>query len=122
METKLKPFDLAAALEGKKIITRSGKILEDFHYFKSYKGDCPIYGTIDGSICSFYLGGKYCSRDVSDYDLFMAPETVTKWVNVYAGENLKIQFVGNMLYDSEDLARLDFGRNYLTTTTITFEI
>jgi hypothetical protein len=121
METKLKPFDLASALEGKKVITRSGKFLEDFHYFKSYKGDCPIYGTIDGSICSFYLVGKYSTIGESAYDLFMAPETVTKWVNIYRTESVRFSVGSLFLYDSIEKAKSEAGRNCITVP-ITFDI
>jgi hypothetical protein len=121
METKLKPFDLAAALEGKKVITRSGKILEDFHYFKSYKGDCPIYGTIDGSICSFYLVGKYSTIGESAYDLFMAPETVTKWANIY-NRGTCYEVGGYSLFDTEKMAKdYAFDRDCITVP-ITFYI
>lgn len=120
METKLKPFDLAAALEGKKVITRNGKVLEDLYYFKSATREYPFYAQIEGIVCSFSLKGKYRSEE-SDYDLFMAPETVTKWVNVY-DRRVCYEVGCYKLYDSEESAKTDAWDKNCITVPITFEI
>ncbi|MEO7048744.1 MAG: hypothetical protein ABI091_25810 [Ferruginibacter sp.] len=121
METKLKPFYLAAALEGKKVIYRKGEEVKDYHYFKNAKGPFVIFTETGGEIKSHTIDGGLFQEVDSPYDLFMAPETVTKWVNVYHGKNGDFNFGSLRAYDSLNQAE-KHCKNKGITVPITFDI
>ena len=93
-ETKLKPFDLAKALAGEKVVTRDGKSIRIICSDK--KGTYPIIGLMKGEeeeeeVYSFTLCGSY-NKDLKNhsYDLFMAPVKTKYYVHVYKFNNTDI--------------------------------
>jgi hypothetical protein len=111
-ETTLKPFNLEAALAGKKVVTRSGKVADILTYYKQSPKPQKLLAVVDFAPNLFADNGKFHLEEnrESGLDLFMAPEIVTRWVNVYKQN----------LHDSEGSAKI-IGKcspNYLTTIKI----
>lgn len=72
-----KPFDLQAALEGKPVVTSSGRKITEIHHLKTaHKNmECIVAVTEDGYVKLSYIDGKYdCSNDSIPGNLFMAEE------------------------------------------------
>ena len=73
----MKPFSLKRAIAGDDIITRSGKVIDEFYYFKTaYNDKYPIFVSIEGDIFSFTAEGKeftpFNGKETdSELDLFM---------------------------------------------------
>lgn len=86
-ENQPEPFDMERALNGEKVVTREGVVVDELYHFKTYHGLCPITAIIDGEKKTFRIDGKYNESGLdTKHDLFMAPresEYVTKWVNVF---------------------------------------
>ena len=87
----MKPFNLENFLEGEPAITRDGRKVIDWHYFKDvadkYKLACVINGGVifytDKGITEYSYKGD---RD-SPLNLFMEEKEVDLWINVYESEN-----------------------------------
>jgi len=81
----MKPFNLTDAIAGKPVVTRNGKPITEIHLFKECKSKYNVCAVIEGDINNFTLDGKFWKdRDaIHEYDLFMASEKKTVWVNVY---------------------------------------
>ena len=74
----MKPFDLEKAIAGKKLVTREGHEVREFHHFKNVSSEYPICAVIQGYLAGFTDKGRYHSHgNESALDLFMAPETIT---------------------------------------------
>ena len=103
------PFDLQKALAGAKIVARDGSEPEQWFYFdKAVKDGYKIICVFEGRLFLYDDNGKeldYFFKDAdSDKDLFLAVETVTKWINVVkvSGNNY---VGGNFLYDTQEEAK-----------------
>ena len=78
--SKMKPFDLTAALEGAPLCTRDGREVQNFRFV----GDHPVYmyratvdlkdGTKVGDF-SYTKNGGFCDSSIDDDDLFMVEES-----------------------------------------------
>jgi len=79
----MKPFDLEKAKAGHPIVTRDGRDIE-FIGVSSGSLKYPVCAVFDQSIQTFTRDGLYALNEVSQFDLFMAPTKVKRWVNVYA--------------------------------------
>ena len=92
----MKPFDLEAAKAGKKVITRDGKAVrivcfdlkrEAFPILalvcNGSKGASPEDAGTEECVHTYTKKGAFRLRGESSVDLFMAPETVVKWANIY---------------------------------------
>lgn len=80
------PFDLETALKHpERVVTRDGRKVSEFHYFKTLKHEEEqIKAIIDGNCKSYYANGLYCNDGSKrSYDLFLLPEVKECWVNVY---------------------------------------
>lgn len=128
METKkLKPFDLEKAKQGAKVVTRDGRPVRIICWDKSDDYDMyPIVALVmnkDGVediVETYTLDGACVEGEKLDLDLFMAPTTVVRWINLHGG------FGGNFnysFYESEQEAlkhKDDYG-DYVATAKITWE-
>lgn len=105
---KLKPFNLESALQGKPVVTRDGRKVK----IGAYNPDALTYRKIVGWIgedsCSWADNGDYYPKEEHRSDLFMAAETVTRWVNVY--DDGKIE-TGGTTYDTKEEA--ENNRTYI---------
>ena len=79
-----KPFDLKLALEGKKVVYRSGKSVS--HIYRNPNAAYNVRVVTwdsDGKLCTHGDDGGAWRNEQSEYDLFMAPETKKVYVGVY---------------------------------------
>ncbi|MEX3630595.1 MAG: hypothetical protein VB138_15335 [Burkholderia sp.] len=80
----MKPFDLAKAKAGEKLITRDGRSVSEFHHFET--DSSPL------NCCFIVGGGSYWVREdglhsadssAHPIDLFMAPKKRTVYVQIF---------------------------------------
>jgi hypothetical protein len=118
----MKPFDLEKALAGAKVVTRDGREVTQLTRFDVY-GNYPLIGIINKQRESFQLNGQFGDNKESNWDLFMAPEKKSIWINVYE-DNLRKQ-LGIVAHCSLDQAiKHKFtpnGFDYIKTVEITNE-
>lgn len=90
----MKPFDLDAALAGKPVVTRDGSKVDQIILFPErviypvvvhIEGYDSIYQLSKNGIVDPFQKFPYGAKR-SQFDLFMAPTTVTKWVNLYPSD------------------------------------
>lgn len=80
----MKPFDLEAAKAGKKLVTRDGREAR----FVAHVPECGVANRVlayisgQRAIFDFYESGKFATSE-SAHDLFMAPERITRYVNLF---------------------------------------
>ena len=70
----MKPFNLEAALRGEPLITRDGRLVLGFSYFKTVNksSQCIVYHVEDSPLRCTYIGGNCLfSSEEDDGDLFM---------------------------------------------------
>ena len=80
----LKPFNLEEALAGKPVVTRGGRKVTEIYHFKTANQDqFPITAIIDKEKFGYDLSGHFMGSGETEYDLFMAPETLQVFINVY---------------------------------------
>lgn len=124
MSTKLKPFDLEAALRGEPVVTRDGREVTQVTKFVARGEIYPIYAVVDGDVYSYTILGEYDEeRPSSRNDLFMATKTVKKdgWV-VIRNANIDIPAYGQSIFDNKAAAQ-DYAdkRGYGIVTKIEWE-
>ena len=120
------PFDLETALKHpERVVTRDGRKVEQFTYFKRLKpNDHPYYGLVDGILNHWNGNGAFCRNIVSECDLFLLPEVKECWVNVCYNKWGQL-YVEPRTYLEEDGARkmgkMDDTLTYIKTIRITNE-
>jgi hypothetical protein len=94
----MRPFDLAEALAGAKVMTSDKKPVTDIAYFPSISSVYKVCAVICGDVCYFAVDGHYSNKEHDTRDLFM--ETVMKegWINIYKGGKSK----GNIYKTKEE--------------------
>ncbi len=84
----MKPFNLDDAKAGKPLITRDGRSARFIAHVPEANPDVSLIVQIVKRSCPLILterGTTNWEEDApSDYDIFMAPVKVTRWVNFYA--------------------------------------
>lgn len=128
METKkLKPFDLEKAKAGAKLVTKDGRPVRIICWDKLDDDNTyPIVALVkdkDGTeeeIETYSLDGACVVEQEHDLDLFMAPTTVVRWVNLHGGFGGHYNY---RIYDSEQeaLKHKDDYDDYVATAKITWE-
>ncbi len=124
----MKKFNLERALAGEPVTTRHGKRITQLHLFKSAKLIQPLYGTIEGDedVLSWTTNGIYNLTKETSWDLVMATEKKSVWVNVYEseeGSDDEFKVYTSRLHATKESAlahRKDY--NYIKTIEITNEI
>jgi hypothetical protein len=119
----MKKFNLERALAGEPVVTRNGKKVTELHLFKNEILIQPLYGTIEGvnDVLYWTTKGIYNPTKESSWDLFMAGEKKSRWVNVYDyGDTLVI---GDARSESKEEAVISKyeGFKYIKTIEITNE-
>lgn len=118
----MKPFNLAEALAGKPVVNRDGKKvvhIADTGFDIEY----PVAYIVEHHAQNFpYFirrNGTYVSGS-SKFDLFMATEKVTKYINIYEGNSTT---VAGELYDTEAEAKAQILKHFkfATTVPVTYE-
>ena len=118
MKTKLKPFDLEAALKGDPVVTDDGREVTEITEFKTTV-DYKVLGVINGCLASISPDGAYHNGSCW-YKLFMKPQQVTKWVNIYSTKSGYLT-CGGGLFDTKEEA-LECLEDSIDTIQITFEL
>ncbi len=81
-----KDFDLAKAITGHPLVTRDGRTVTEFHWFKGHIGKYPCAATLTNETELFTytdIGTFFEDGREHKTDLFLAPTEVTMWGNVY---------------------------------------
>jgi hypothetical protein len=122
----MKEFNLEEALAGKPVLTRNGKNITELYFFKNSDVCEPLFGMVEGDkdVFSWNKDGIFNTYQKSGFDLFMAPEKKSIWVNVYENilsKELTVSAHYNSLRAIEDKHNLN-GFTYLKTIEITNEI
>lgn len=119
----MKPFNLQEALEGKPIVTRDGRKVLDFHYFKDINSDenyciCAVIEN-EASIYTFAIDGRFMFiRGQNPQDLFMYEEPKTYYANVYRYSDDVVQ-ISNGILSKEQMVKMgESNKNYLKTIEI----
>jgi len=117
----MRPFNLQEAIDGKPLITRGGKKVLDFHYFKAIKGDSKIYVLIEGNDypITFHIDGMFAQNIKTEYDLFMYEEPKTYYANVYRYSDDMIQISDGFLSKDNIIKNGGNSKNYVKTIEIT---
>jgi hypothetical protein len=124
-KNKLKPFDLEKAKQGAEVVTRDGKPARIICWDRKGK-HYPIVALVEEANVEEEVIVTYTARGTSHtngeeyaYDLFMAPTTVEKWVNVYKC-GCGYCYIYN---DSEQeaLEKKDYYSEYVAMTKISWE-
>lgn len=104
----MKPFSLEEYLANptKKVVTRDGREARIICTDRR-NTECPIVALIneecDEVVYWYAKDGKVIPDDLTDWDLFFAPEKHEGWINVY--ESIMGQYEGGIIYDSEEDAK-----------------
>ncbi len=120
MKTKLKPFDLEAALNGAAVVTRDGKKVTEVVVLKNTFYGKNVLALINNGLYSFKQDGKAEEDAEHSNDLFMKPQQVTKWVNIYSTKSGYLT-CGGGLFDTKEEA-LEGLEGSIDTIQITFEL
>lgn len=121
----MKPFDLEAAKAGKPLVTRDGRKVTDFKHFETMAGNEVCIAVFDGGEYEWYKkNGRYLLHDEHRNDLFMAPEEVTVWVNVYKSQSNSTGFkAGEYTYESKEKAeQRKANENYIGVFPLTVKL
>jgi hypothetical protein len=128
MTQKLKPFDLAIALDQPhRVVTRDFRRIKDLTLFDIPDSDknYSLAGIMDGELDTWYSNGNYYSNDQvleSENDLLLLPEKKTFWINIYS--NSLGGYEGGLLHKSESDAQTTIvnRQNCIATKQIDIEI
>jgi hypothetical protein len=123
----MKQFNLESALAGKPVITGNGRKVTQLHLFNT-NTEQPLLGIVEGDedIFSWGTNGKYNANKDTSFDLFMATEKKSVWVNVYEseeGSDDEFKVYTSRLHPTKESAlahRKDY--NYVKTIEITNEV
>ena len=121
----MKPFNLKEALEGKPVVTRDNLPVTQLTLFET-DNIYSLRAVVERCVCDFTTGGVF-DIDVSDhkYNLFMATEKKSIWVNVYeVMDSLSEEFelsIGKIHGTKESALRAK-NKHYIKTIEITNEI
>jgi len=117
----MRPFNLEEAIEGKPLITRGGKKVLDFHYFKAIKGNSKIYALIEGNNypITFHIDGMFAQNIKTEDDLFMYEEPKTYYANVYRYSDEMILTSNGILSKEATIKNGGNNKNYIKTIEIT---
>ena len=121
-DTKLKPFDLTAALAGAPVVTRDGrKVLQIAHFPMAAKLFAIVVVVEDNDFpTTLDANGKYMHDLDREVDLFMAPVKRTVWVTMYRHDCREIYsgVVGNT---KEETMRFSSAKNHIGTYPLEIE-
>ena len=111
MNSKLKPFDPVAAMAGAKVVTRDGQSVRVICI--DAEGECPVI-VMDGErLIRHYTSGVY---PLPHWSLFMAPITVSKWINIYNEHTV------GYIYDSKEEADRRMCASRIACVKVEYEV
>ena len=84
---KTKPFNLEEALNGAKVVTRSGREVTQLHKFDVKKSH-SLWGVLDDEVASWTIKGEFWDKENNDSkDLLLVVEPKRIYLNVYEHNN-----------------------------------
>ena len=130
----MKPFNLEEYLANpsRKVVTRDGRKVTRF-LCTDAKTDFPIIALVEATpgstnecLRTFKKDGRWFGKEISDSDLFFAPEKHEGWINIFRGKDNP--FTGNIIFASKEEAE-ESGRHccgftkdlYMTSAKIEWE-
>lgn len=122
----MKPFDIELAKQGKPVCLRNGRKARII-CFDVKNSAYPIIALVeDGEYeVAMYFNERGGTRaHPSGYDLMMAPEKKTGWVNIYKGDDKRVAIISNAYNTKEKaLNKIDevLEATYITTRKIEWE-
>ena len=124
--SRLKPFNLAAAKAGKPVYTRDGRKARIICFDRNW--DMNIIALVSdplGESVHYYLSnGKVDFYKENDEDLLMLPEKKEGWINIYKGDDKRIAITSSAYATQEEaLDKIDevLEATYITTNKIEWE-
>ena len=120
----LKPFDIQKAREGKPVCLRNGKKARII-CFDVKNSDYPIIALVENGIHEAVI--CFNERGItrihsSGYDLMMAPERKTGWINLISAEDGPHVYCAEIYpTEMEAIAEVVDNKNYITTIQINWE-
>lgn len=118
----LEKFNAETTPLGTELITRNGREVTEWYYFKTHtQGKFPIIAIIEGNREHFSIYGKHSIwSDDGDSDLFIKPKFKECWVNVYEQYEGGIVLGSSYLTKEAAINNKD-GVGYIKTIRITDE-
>lgn len=125
-ENKLKPFDIEKAKAGAKVVTRDGRNVRIICWDRVDETDhivalleCHIDVKTEEKVYTYTNRGEYWRGEENVLDLFMAPTTVERWVNVYKSKSGTYSYC---FHESEEMALQNKDdKDYIATIKLTWE-
>lgn len=102
----MKPFNLEAAKAGKPLITRDGRRAKFLAHVPEATESHQVVIFVEGGRRpnGYYENGSYLEDEEADTDLFMAPEKVSGWVNLYQRDKGEVATSRNRIHPSKEIA------------------
>jgi hypothetical protein len=116
----MEKFNLEEALAGKPVVTRNGKKVTELHLFKSTTGK-PVIAIVEGLVAGYTILGKDDDARDSIWDLFMAPQKKSIWVNVHHCGNTLALGRGRYPTEAEAREKITNKETYIKTIEIAVE-
>ena len=122
----MKPFNLEQAKAGKPLVTRDGRKARYLGVLEAALR-LPLIAAVSNASGSeqavmFTIDGNYCLDRPLEHcnDLFMEPEVVTKWINVFVTSIEGKYYSDTRVFDTEDDAVLaaEGIKTYHSTTSV----
>jgi len=79
----MRAFNLEQAIAGKPIVCRDGTPAKFLYYCEEIEGPFKVGALVDGGAETFQKDGRFYSDKKEPYDLFMASEKKSGWINIY---------------------------------------
>ncbi len=108
---------------GTPLITRDGREVSEWHYFKSANNPYPVKAVVDGQIYNYTKDGRYYKIKIQDAnDLFIKPKVRDIWVNVCVNQKGELDI--SSIYPSyiSAINNRVRGIDYIKTIRITDEV
>jgi len=101
-------FNLEKALNGAKVITRDGREASQVTLFDTSNEEWALFAVVDGEVLSYLKNGNFKhSDDPHELDLFIAPEMLSGFVNVFNDNNIT-SYAIHKTKEQADMAALSY--------------
>lgn len=125
----MKPFDIELAKQGKPVCTRNGRkarIICFDRYNRQLRCIVALVTESTGleELYTYTLEGQISRNEKSDYDLVMASEKKTGWINIYPCQypnEAKIALTGQYVFSTQQEARKQACKDCIVTVPIEWE-
>ena len=105
-------FNLEKALNGEAVVDGEGNPVTDIHLF-SAKDTHPVYGIVNGEICSWSKEGIFLDCNASNNNIYMAPISKSGWINILADVN-HVSLIFNTKEDAIQSIPDDYDKRVIT--------